>query len=971
MVLLLLQNPQDRKLFDQFLDNKLTVVSPEKNLETHEFDLCILDEKAIRIHRDFLENLKEQSAPVFLPILLLSQDQEQVQKNPYIFDFTDDVVYVPASTKLLQSRINMLLRQRRYSIQLQKKNRQLQEANKKLAREKKKYQLLTKNATDMISRHAPDGTYLYASEAAKEITGYAPEDLIGENAFDNIHPADREVIKQIEDPFEDGEVVTFRFRKQLKEGSYKWVETVIRPILDEENGIVTELQASTRDISIRKEYEQQLREEKEFIDKAIQSLPELFYMIDKNQNFIKWTNIERELGYTDEEVRNMHPLDFYQEKDHPFIQSKIVDALKTGSAETEVEMKAKSGDLIPYYITAQKFSRGDNTFIVGTCVNLTEIKETQFELEKQRQLLDAIINQTESLIYVKDEEGKYRLVNNSYLEFYNMGRDEVIGKTEREVHGQTLADQIEETDNKVLTHAKTSEFEETRSNKSEQRLYHTIKYPLEGVPGFENCMCGISTDITALKQASQKLQERIKEQNCLYNISNLPQETTTNTVDELLKKAVAYLPAGWQYPEITEAAITFGGNTYKTEGFVETDWKLSAVTNTIADQPLEISVVYTEEKEKHDKGPFLEEEQLLIDSISDTLSSHIERINAQKKLRESKKRWEMLVKNDPDLIQILVDRKIMFINQAGAKIYGADSTQEIIGKRAEDFIEIQNLDEVIQREQKLKKGEAITPTVHKIIAMDGKTRYIKTQSTTITYEGYEDAIQVVGQDITERIEYEQELKQSLKEKETLLQEIHHRVKNNLAVVSGMMELQTFNTENEEVKSLLADSKNRIKTMALIHEKLYQSESLSQIEFGSYVYDLLENIRKVSSVSDNVKIDLEYDSFNLNVNQAVPCALIINEVVSNAFEHAFKEDESGNINVSLQENGNSIIAQINDNGQGLPENFKDRKDKSIGFTIIETLLSQLNAEVSIKSKNGLLFSFSFEKQEIKGSSSSLV
>ncbi|MDZ7659303.1 sensor histidine kinase [Fodinibius sp.] len=261
--------------------------------------------------------------------------------------------------------------------------------------------------------------------------------------------------------------------------------------------------------------------------------------------------------------------------------------------------------------------------------------------------------------------------------------------------------------------------------------------------------------------------------------------------------------------------------------------------------------------------------------------------------------------------------------------------------------------------------------IYKIKAIDGKIRHIKIQSTPITYEGDQRAIQIVGQDVTGQIEYERELKESLKEKETLLQEIHHRVKNNLAVVSGMMDLQTFSTENEEVRRLLTDSKNRIKTMALIHEKLYQSASLSQIEFGSYVKDLINNIKGVSASDKEIKVELEYDSFNLNVNQAVPCALIINEVVANAFEHAFTDQESGLIKVTLENIEDKVIVSIKDNGRGLPSDFEYRKSKSIGMTIIETLIQQLEAEQKVKDKNGVSFTFSFEMKEIKGSSSALV
>lgn len=144
--------------------------------------------------------------------------------------------------------------------------------------------------------------------------------------------------------------------------------------------------------------------------------------------------------------------------------------------------------------------------------------------------------------------------------------------------------------------------------------------------------------------------------------------------------------------------------------------------------------------------------------------------------------------------------------------------------------------------------------------------------------------------ITERVEYERGLKDSLKEKETLLQEIHHRVKNYLAVVSGMMELQTYNTENEEAKSVLADNRIRIQTMALIHENLYESKSLSEIEFSPYVKELLEYIEDVNSILDDIELDFKCDTFNLNINQTVPCALIINEIVSNAYKNAFLDQE---------------------------------------------------------------------------------
>jgi len=975
-LLLSVYNAKDRELIKQFLPDFFTIEISENGLADHSFDLCILDHQSFEDNKQKLRELKNKEAPIFLPFLLLSPDRKASRNSDTVLEFADDVVYIPASKKLLKSRINILLKQREYSLKLEQKSRLLEEKNEELAEEKRKYQLITENATDMISCHKPDGTYLYASEASKELIGYRPDELIGQNAFENMHPDDKDRLIGDENLFEKKEFVTWQFRKGTKEGRYIWVEATMRPILDKETGEITEIQASTRDISARKEYEKKLEEEKEFIDKSIQSIPELFFLIDEDQKFVKWNNIDRELGYTDEEVLELDPLDFYKEEDRPFITSKIAEAFKTGHAEAEVQMQTKDGKMIPYFVTANSFSRRDKRFIVGSCINLSEIKEAQYDLEQQQQLLDAVINQSNSLIYVKDQHRKYRLVNDNYVEIFGKSREDILGRSVREVHGREFERQVEKNDEAVLKDGKTVETEEAIPVQGEIRYYHSIKYPLQGVPGFENCMCGISTDITDLKRATNKLQERIKEQRCLYNISSLPQQKST--IEGLLQKAVSYLPDGWRYPEHTEAAIIYGDDIYKTDSYRETDWQLSAKSDRGEGEKLQVKVVYTEEKPMADEGPFLKEERQLIDSIVDTLSSQIDRIISAERLKESKNRWEKLVKNDPDLITILVDREIKFINQAGAQILGANSPEEIIGEYLDEIVEADDMELVEEREKKLMDDSSLDPLVHslepvihKVKAMDGKMRHIKTQSTPITYEGDQKAIQIVGQDVTDQIAYERELKESLKEKETLLQEIHHRVKNNLAVVSGMMDLQAFSTENEEVKRLLNDSKNRIKTMALIHEKLYQSASLSQIDFGSYVEDLIENIKGVSASDKEIDLELEYDSFNLNVNQAVPCALIINEVVANAFEHAFTDRESGLIKVILQHIEDNIVVSVQDNGCGLPSDFEYRKSQSIGITIIETLIEQLEADKKVESSNGLSFTFTFKKKEIKGSSSTLV
>ncbi|MEX2605213.1 MAG: two-component regulator propeller domain-containing protein [Gracilimonas sp.] len=198
-----------------------------------------------------------------------------------------------------------------------------------------------------------------------------------------------------------------------------------------------------------------------------------------------------------------------------------------------------------------------------------------------------------------------------------------------------------------------------------------------------------------------------------------------------------------------------------------------------------------------------------------------------------------------------------------------------------------------------------------------------------------------------------ELENALGEKDVLIKEIHHRVKNNLAIVSGLLELQSWKIEDKAAKSAIENSKLRIQTMSSIHEKLYQNNNLTEVEFGKFAEDLVSKIsNSMRGANKEIKVHLEVEPIKLSVNIAIPCGLILNEALSNSFEHAFNNQNEGNVYISFKEiNDNHIQLVIKDDGAGIPEDKLEGKRSSLGLTLIISLANQVKGKVSFLNNKG--------------------
>ncbi|UTB32005.1 MAG: PAS domain S-box protein [Methanobacterium sp. ERen5] len=336
------------------------------------------------------------------------------------------------------------------------------------------------------------------------------------------------------------------------------------------------------------------------------------------------------------------------------------------------------------------------------------------------------------------------------------------------------------------------------------------------------------------------------------------------------------------------------------------------------------------------------------------------RKGVENRIAKSEKKYRELADLLPQTVfETDENAKLTFMNVYGFEMFGY--TQ----KHLEEGLNILEL--IIEEERSISKGK-ITEVLngngsgdeYTAKKGDGTLFPIIIHSNPIFNRGIFEGFRGIIIDISDIKDAEEKIMDSLKEKEVLLQEIHHRVKNNMQIISSLLSLQANHTDNQETVDILKESRGRVKSMAMIHEKLYHGQNIGKLNMTEYLNNLVSDIVKFySNPSSDIRIDVDVEDIKLNIDTAIPMGLMVNEIVSNSTKYAFP-NKSGMITLKLKYVDDYYLLYVSDNGKGFPKDLNIQESSTLGLKLVKSLAIQLEGELEIKSNNGTSFLLKFKE-----------
>jgi PAS domain S-box-containing protein len=343
-----------------------------------------------------------------------------------------------------------------------------------------------------------------------------------------------------------------------------------------------------------------------------------------------------------------------------------------------------------------------------------------------------------------------------------------------------------------------------------------------------------------------------------------------------------------------------------------------------------------------------------------------EQKRSEEALRRSKEFIETALNSMNDAVSIINvnDFTIVGVNRVFLDQLGL-TEDEVMGKPCFEITHHRHdpcgsPDDVCPLMETLRTGKhAVEEHVH--YQKDGRKVFVEVSTSPIKEGGKVVQVVHVARDVTARKKAEEQIRASLREKEVLLKEIHHRVKNNMQVISSLLKLQSRYATDERHLAMFRESQNQIKSMVLVHELLYQSKDLANIDFKEYLKDVVNGlIRSFGVDKERIAFNVDVEGVSLSIDSAVPCGLIINELISNSIKYAFPDGRKGEIRIGLHLDGEKFVLTYSDNGIGLPGDIDFKNTETLGMRLIKALVDELDGEIEVERTEGTTFKIEFSE-----------
>ncbi len=611
---------------------------------------------------------------------------------------------------------------------------------------------------------------------------------------------------------------------------------------------------------------------------------------------------------------------------------------------------------------------------------IQERQKADAELLESKNLLSTLISTIPDLVWLKDPNGVYLACNAAIARLYGARPEQIIGKTDYDFADAELADFFRQKDKEAMEAGMPRINEELVSfaDDGHKALLETIKAPMYAFDGSITGVLGIARDITGRKHTENELKARTEDlEDSKRNLeAEIVERKKAEAAIEIERRRLFSLldtlPA-FVYLQAPDYSIRFA-NKYYVEHFGETEGKPCYNSLWGRSEPCEICPTFKVFKTKEpqqwewDSAPDGLTYDIIDHPFTDTDGTELvfelgvditKRKKFEEQLKESEERYKSMFQNNHS-VMLLIDpttTKIVDANPAALSFYGYDYEQ-ITNMRISEINTLSASE--VHAEMAKAKQEQRWHFFFKHRLKDKSERDVEVFSGPLKMHGRELLYSIVH-DITDRKKAENQVKASLAEKVVLLREIHHRVKNNFQVIISLLKIQSRHIKDQSLRDTFMDSQNRIRSMALVHERLYMSNDLSNIRSAEYISTLVNGLKRSYTTHSGIDLQADVADIKLPVDTAIACGLIINELISNSLKHAFHEMREGTILISFHSSGNELECEliIMDNGCGLPEDIELGKVKSMGLSLVNSLSTrQLSGKVEITRDAGTEFKISF-------------